>query len=168
MLERALANDSSSTAAIVRALFDHMGAGIEGFYGFFRGIFREIVKIQVGLEEGGAADVMRRRSFERLTALLARGQERGELTRELDAADLARSFDALSNGTINHWLYDGTTGSLREWMNHAAQVFLGPVALAPARDEPVPDLTPLMIGAPSEVERVLARRSRAAPRRNRR
>jgi AcrR family transcriptional regulator len=141
MLERALADEATPTPTLVRALFDHMGAGIEQFHGFYRGVFREIVKIQVGLEEGGAAAQARERALERLVRLLARGQERDELSRGIGPADLACAFDSLANGTITHWLYDDTSGSLRERMGRAAEVFLGRVAAAEKRSEPLPDLS---------------------------
>ena len=38
------------------------------------------------------------------------------------------AIDSLANGTINHWLYEDTSGSLRERMRRAADVFLGSVA----------------------------------------
>jgi AcrR family transcriptional regulator len=141
MLERALADERTSTPTLVRALFDHMGFGIEQFHGFYRGVFREIVKIQVGLEEGGEAARARSRALERLERLLARGQERGELARGIEPADLACAFDSLANGTITHWLYDDTSGSLRERMGRSAEVFLGRVAAAGGRPEPLPDLS---------------------------
>jgi AcrR family transcriptional regulator len=168
MLERALADARTSTPTLVRALFDHMGMGIQGFHDFFRGVFREIMKIQVGLEEGGVADATRRRALERLTRLLARGQARGEITREIGAEDLARSFDALANGTIHHWLFDGTSGSLREWMGRAAEVYLGRVALAQTHGEPLPDLSLARDIATPAPERALPRSARGAARRTRR
>jgi AcrR family transcriptional regulator len=140
MLERALADEKTSTPTLVRALFDHMGSGIEQFHGFYRGVFREIVKLQLGLEEGGEAARARGRALERLERLLARGQARGELSGAIGPADLACAFDSLANGTITHWLYDDTSGSLRERMGRAAEVFLGRVAASGDRVEPLPDL----------------------------
>jgi AcrR family transcriptional regulator len=170
MLERALASESTPVPTLVRALFDHMGFGIEQYHGFYKGVFREIMKMRVGLEEGGEVEATSWRAFGRLTALLARGQERGEITRAAHAADLAAAFDALSNGTIHHWLFDGTEGSLRERMNRAAEIFLGPVAVgrdAPAG--PLPDLfPPPSSGASRALERALPRARRATPRRTRR
>ena len=130
MLDQALADEHSPTPALVRALFEHMGAGIEQFHGFYREVFREIMKIQVGLEEGSAAAHAAERTQERLTRLLARGQQRRELSREFDAADLECAFTSLANGTIDRWLYEDTSGSLRERMRRAAEIFLGPVASA--------------------------------------
>jgi hypothetical protein len=116
-----------------------MGRGIEQFHGFSRGVFREIMKLQVGLEEGGVA--ARARALEQLERLLARGQERGELSGDLPASALAVAFDSLANGTINHWHYDDTSGSLRGCMGAAAKVFLGAVGAAASPEEPLPDLT---------------------------
>ena len=142
MLGRALADERSTAPRLVRALFDLMGFGIEQFYGFYRGVFREIMKMQVGLDEGGSAGGARQRALALLEALIARGQNRGELSADFTARDLAVAFDSLANGTINHWLYDDTSGSLRERMRSAAEIFLRPVAapgLAPDPSPP-PDL----------------------------
>jgi len=128
LLEGALAAEETPTPELVRALFDGMGAGIESFYGFYRGVFREIVRIQVGLEEGGEAAAARARALASLRRLLARGQARGELSRDHAAEDLASAFDSLANGTIVHWLYDDPSGSLRERMGRAVEIFLGAVS----------------------------------------
>jgi hypothetical protein len=101
MLENALADETTSTPTLVRALFDHMGLGIEQFHGFYRGVFREIMKIQVGLLEGGAAASARERALAKVERLIARGQERGELSRDFAANDLAVAIEGLANGTIN-------------------------------------------------------------------
>jgi AcrR family transcriptional regulator len=140
MLANALADETTSTPTLVRALFDQMGGGIEQFHGFYRGVFREIMKIQVGLEEGGVAAQANERARERLERLLARGQERGDLARGFATADLATSFMSLANGTITHWLYEAAAGSLRERMRSAAEIWLGAVAASERRDEPPPAL----------------------------
>jgi AcrR family transcriptional regulator len=141
MLDRALADERSPTPSLVRALFEGM-AGIEQLLSFYRGVFREIMKVLVGLDEGGAAQRARDHALERLERLLARGQQRGELSNQFAAGDLAAAFDSLANGTIMHWLYEDTSGSLRERMRRAVEIFLGTVALGrpAAPDEPLPDL----------------------------
>jgi AcrR family transcriptional regulator len=141
MLDRALADERSSVPSLVRALFEGM-AGIEQLHDFYRGVFREIMKIQVGLDEGGAAARARGSALAKLERLVARGQARGELSSEFAASDLAAAFDSLANGTIVHWLYEDTSGSLRERMRRAVEIFLGTVALGrhAAPDEPLPDL----------------------------
>jgi AcrR family transcriptional regulator len=131
MLEHALADEATGTPALVRALFAHMGAGIAHYYRFYRGVFREIAKLQVGLEEGSRAARARATALDRLTRLLARGQQRGELRADFEALDLARAFDSLSNGTINQWLFEDTSGSLEKRMERAAEIYLGAVALGP-------------------------------------
>jgi AcrR family transcriptional regulator len=148
MLERALADEKTSTPTLVRALFDYMGLGIEQFHGFYRGVFREIMKIQVGLDEGGLAEQANARANERLARLIARGQQRGELARDLETADLVSAFSSLTNGTITRWLYEETAGSLRERMNRAAEILLRPVAQGEVRDEPFPDLFPAQTWVP--------------------
>jgi AcrR family transcriptional regulator len=140
MLDHALADERSATPALVRALFDHMGAGIEQFHGFYREVFREIMKIQVGLEEGSRAAHAAERTQERLTRLLARGQQRGELSQNFSAADLESAFSSLANGTIDRWLYEDASSSLRERMRKAAEIFLGPVASAASLAAPAPDV----------------------------
>lgn len=129
MLEQALADTESRAPALVRALFAQMGAGVEQYHRFYRGVFREIARLQVGLEEGSRAARVRATALDRLTRLLARGQERGELRADVAAAELARAFDSLANGTINQWLFGDTTGSLREGMERVAEIYLGAVAL---------------------------------------
>src|SRR4029453_16061828 len=89
-----------------------MGFGIEQFHGFYRGVFREIMKIQVGLDEGGLAERASERALERL------------------------------GGPITSWLYEAGSGSLRELMRNAAEILLRPVAEGEICDEPLPDLFP--------------------------
>jgi AcrR family transcriptional regulator len=140
MLENALADAATSTPTLVRALFDQMGLGIEQFHAFYRGVFREIMKIQVGLEEGGVAVEADARARARLERLIARGQQRGDLSPAFAIADLVSTFMSLANGTITHWLYEDAAGSLRERMRSAAEIWLGAVATGERGDEPLPDL----------------------------
>jgi AcrR family transcriptional regulator len=143
MLEAALADAHHSTPTLVRALFDQMGMGIQAYHGFYAGVFREIAKLQVGLEEGSGAERARSAALALLVALMARGQQRGELASEHRAEDLAAAFDALANGTITHWLYTDPSKPLRERMQAAAEIFLGPVARGDdEREGPLPDLIP--------------------------
>ena len=148
LLDNALADERTSTPGLVRALFDHMAAGIEQLHGFYRGVFREIMKIQVGLEEGGRAARANERAQERLERLLARGQARGDLSNAFATDDLACAFMSLANGTITRWLYEPAGGSLRERMRSAAEIWLGPVAEGGRAHEPLPDLFGVMRLAP--------------------
>jgi AcrR family transcriptional regulator len=145
MLDLALERDDVPTPALVRALFDRMGEGIEQAHEFYRRVFREIMKVQVGLDEGGAAQRTGLQALERLEQLLVRGQGRGELRADLDVADLARAFDSLANGTIIHWLYDGGSGTLRARMQSVAEIFLGAVATPGSADaQPPADFFPAL------------------------
>ena len=69
MLEAVLADDESATPDLVRALFVHMGA-LESSRIFYTGVFREMMKIQVGLDEGGAAQRMRALTFDLIARLM--------------------------------------------------------------------------------------------------
>lgn len=151
LLENALADRATSTPALIRALFELMGAGIEDDRRFYRAMFREIARLSLGLDEGGPGQLARQAALDRLVQLLTRGQARGELTTEHQPEDLAVAFDSLVFGTITHWLYDDVTEELRVRMQRAAEVFLGRVALT----------------GPDDVEpasvRGLRRRGRKAP-----
>ncbi len=142
MLDRALADEESSTPLLIRALFEHM-AGIESRKRLVQGVYREIARLQVGLGERGSAMFVREQMVSRLGRLLERGQARGEISLDHDAADLARAFDLLAQGTIAHWLVDDPSKSLIDRMRRAAEIFLGPVAIGrrPADREPRPDLS---------------------------
>ncbi|MCG8589678.1 MAG: TetR/AcrR family transcriptional regulator [Proteobacteria bacterium] len=141
MLNTALAHDQHPTPVLVRALFSHM-AGIEMYRSFYSGVFREIVRLRVGLDEGGDAGRMREASLQLLEQLMARGQERGELLARVSAAELAQAFDSLTNGTIVHWLYEDASDSLRARLERTADIFLGAVATdgGASRGEPLPEL----------------------------
>jgi len=127
MLRNALADEGTPTPVLVRALFDQMGAGIEEDRRFYRGVFREMAKVRLGLDEGSLGHRAGKQALELLLQFLARGQERGELSRAHRPEDLASGFDSLVNGTITHWLYGDASESLRERMGRAVEVFLGSV-----------------------------------------
>ena len=84
-------------------------------------------------DPGGARGGRRRRAGGRARARAARAADRARAgarraLARLRAADLASAFRSLANGTINRWLYEDASGSLRERMRSAAEIFLGPVA----------------------------------------
>ncbi len=140
ILARARSHRDASTASLVRALFVHMGEGIAAVHGFYRGIFREIVRTQLALDEGGVVSASRDRALVQLVALLVRGQARGEIDPRHAPEDLAAAFDGLSHGTIVHWLYDEAVSSLPERMRAAAEIFLAGATGPPPDDEPLPDV----------------------------
>ena len=121
MLENALDHEELPVPDLVRALFEQMGAGIEGDPRFYRGVFREIAELQQGFEERAAPKA--------LAKLLRRGQDRAELSTDHRTDDLVRAFSALSNGTITSWLYGNADEPLHVRMRRAAEIFLGPVAV---------------------------------------
>jgi hypothetical protein len=127
MLDEALADDTTPTPVLIRSLFDAMGHGIEQERGFFRGVFREIARIQLGLHEGVVAQQTNADAKVRLLRLIERGQARGELNDRLGSETLADAFHSLVNGTITGWLYADVSDSLKERMHATAEVFLSPV-----------------------------------------
>jgi AcrR family transcriptional regulator len=135
MLDEALADDTTPTPVLIRSLFDAMGHGIEQERGFFRGVFREIARIQLGLHEGVVAQQTNEDAKARLLRLIERGQARGELNDNLRSETLADAFHSLVNGTITGWLYADVSDSLTERMRATAEVFLSPVEVivAPRR-----------------------------------
>ena len=143
LLDRALADEQSPTPMLLRAVFAQMGQGIEQLHRFYKHVFREIAKMQVGLDEGGASARARELTVGRLAELISRGQRRGEISAEHTAEDLAYALDSLTHGTIVHWLYDDPNKSLRDRMGRAVEIYLGSVATGPGavREEPLPDLS---------------------------
>jgi TetR/AcrR family transcriptional regulator of autoinduction and epiphytic fitness len=133
LLDEALADRESAAPDLVRRAFEHMGRGIEEDRRFYRGVFREIAKLSLGLDEGGPGQRTRQEALVRLEKLLTRGQARGELSAEHRPEDLATAFDSLVFGTITHWLYDDASEPLHLRMQRAAEVFLGAIARDPSQ-----------------------------------
>jgi AcrR family transcriptional regulator len=127
MLDEALADDTTPTPRLVRSLCESMGIGIERQRELFQGVFREIARIQLGLDESDVAQQANEDTRVRLVRLVQRGQERGELNDELSAEAVAGAFHSLVNGTITGWLYADVSESLTDRMRAAADVFLSPV-----------------------------------------
>ena len=127
---------------LVRALFRHMGEGIQGVHGFYRGVFREIARLRSGLVEGGRSQRARDQALEQLVELFERGQARGDIAGGPTARDLADAFESLTNGTITSWLYEDPSMPLSERMERAAEILLGAVALEErdARKGPWPNV----------------------------
>ncbi|MGQ0826053.1 MAG: TetR/AcrR family transcriptional regulator [Actinomycetota bacterium] len=128
MLDDALADETTPTPDLLRHLYEEMGKGIESQRGFFRSVFREIVRVQVGLDEGGVAQRANDEAMVRLLRLMERGQRRGDLTDAFDPLALATAFRSLANGTISHWLYGDDPASLVARMQIAVDVLLSPIA----------------------------------------
>lgn len=131
MLDEAFADETTPTPDLLRRLFEDMGKGIEEQRGFFRSVFPEITRIQLGLDEGSVAQRANEETQVRLVRLVERGQRRGELISDFDAGTIAAACAALSNGTITGWLYHDDTAPLVSRMRDAAEVLLSPVELRP-------------------------------------
>ena len=129
MLDEALTDETTPVPTIVRHLCELMANGIESQRPLFRGVFREIARIQFGLDPGEVAQRASERALARLRELFERGQARGELSTAFSTETLATAFHSLTNGTITHWLYQDPRAPLAVRMHEAAEVFLSPVEL---------------------------------------
>ena len=127
MLDRALADERTAVPEQLRSLYEEMGKGIEGQRRLFRGVFREIMRIGLGLDHGSVAQRANDEAVSRVRALIERGQARGEISDAFEAITLAVAFRSLANGTITNWLYEDSTDSLVGRMREAADIFLSPV-----------------------------------------
>jgi TetR/AcrR family transcriptional regulator len=136
MLDQALADETTPTGELVRQLFEEMGAGIESQRRFFRSVFREITRIQLGLDEGSVAQRAQDETQTRLVRLIERGQRRGDISDDFDAATLATACASLSNGTITGWLYHDDEAPLVQRMRDVAEVLLSPVERPVGSTEP--------------------------------
>jgi AcrR family transcriptional regulator len=83
MLDDALADEATPIPLLVRKLCDGMAKGVESQRGLFRGVFREIARIQLGLDAGEVAQRANAAASSRLIHLMERGQQRGELNNAL-------------------------------------------------------------------------------------
>lgn len=142
ILENALADRTTPVPVLVHTLFEVMGNGIANDARFYRTVFREIGRVNVGLEEGGDAQQAYRRAGARIVHLMTRGQARGEIATRFAPEDLATVFDSLVFGTLTEWLYGDDSQPLPTRMQAAAEIFLGPVAqqAADAYVGPKPEL----------------------------
>ncbi len=122
LLENAIEDDDTPVPDLIRALFEVMGVGIEADRRFYRGVFRELAKLTLGLDERAPERSPGARPA--LVKLLQKGQERSEISLEHRADDLALSFNALVNGTITYWLYSDSDESLHLRMHRAAEIFI--------------------------------------------
>src|SRR6266478_2275140 len=141
MLRNALADTVTPTTTLVRALFETMGAGIEEDRRFYRGVFREIAKVRLGLDEGGVGQRAGAAAIELLVKLLARGQQRGELSRAYRAGDRASAFDSRVNADARCSARYARLSSPRCWPR-ARSFTRSSIAAAPARCPTPPSSSP--------------------------
>jgi AcrR family transcriptional regulator len=105
LLDQALQDTTTPTGELVRRLFAQMSRGLEANRAVYREVFGEIRKVSLGLDAEGESPLLRRAAFDRLVALMARGQERGELTDRRPPETLATAFDSLLAGAVTQWLH---------------------------------------------------------------
>ena len=129
MLDAALADDDTPVPMLMLSLCEDMAKGIESQRRLFRGVFREIARIQLGIDTGEVSQRAYDQNRERLILLVERGQARGELETTSSADAIASAFHSLTNGTITNWLYQDPTSPLSERMRDVAEVFLAPVEI---------------------------------------
>ena len=120
MLEKELESSDPVTQKIKRLLVQ-MGRNIQKEKGFYRSIFIEIMRSQVGLveDEKGYTTI-----DELLGALLNQGQEKGEIDGSLDSYQLAEMLTGVYFLTIIHWLNSKSSYSLSGRLETAADIFL--------------------------------------------
>lgn len=124
LLRAAQADEATATPALLRSLFRSMGKGIEANQSLYREVFTEIRKISMGLDGEGASPALRREAFETLTAIFARGQARGDITRQQSASVLATAFDSLLSGAVIQWLHEKRRGGLPTLLASLITIFL--------------------------------------------
>lgn len=124
LLRAALTNEKTATPLLLRDLFTRMGKGIEANQSLYREVFTEIRKVSMGLDSEGASPALRREAFATLTAILERGQVRGDISRQQSATVLATAFDSLLSGAVIHWLHDKRRGRLAVLLASLIDVFL--------------------------------------------
>lgn len=106
MLKAALADDATPTPDLLRKLFQQMGKGIERNRALHREVFAEIRKVAMGLEGAGESPRLKDEAFATLTAIMQRGQDRGEITSTAAPDVLATAFDSLLSGAVIQWLHE--------------------------------------------------------------
>jgi AcrR family transcriptional regulator len=132
MLEEEIAAQAS-TREKIQHLLEGMGKGIEGDKRFYRVVFLEIMRGQMGLV--GEQVSMERATISDLTAsIIAQGQEQGELRSDYSSLQLAEILVGTYNNVILNWLHSDSDYALSERLGEAADFFLsGSVSVALAR-----------------------------------
>lgn len=133
-LEEEIAAQASAREKI-HHLLEEMGKGIEADKRFYRAVFLEIMRGQMGLVGGQVS--MEKSTIGELTAsIIAQGQERGELRSDYPAQQLAEILVGTYNNVILNWLHSATDYSLAQRLKEAADFFLsGSSAVGLARSQ---------------------------------
>ncbi len=120
MLQEELESSDAVTEKIKRLLVQ-MGRNIQREKAFYRTIFIEIMRSQVGLVEDEKDHTT---IDELLGTLLGQGQETGEIDGSLDSYQLAEMLTGIYFLTIIHWLNSKKSYSLSDRLSTAAEIFL--------------------------------------------
>lgn len=124
LLRAALADEKSSTPALLRRLFGQMAKGIAANQNLYREVFVEIRKVSMGLDGEGISPGLKRETFGILTAIFARGQVRGDISSAAPTEVLATAFDSLLSGAVIQWLHARRRESLPDILESLIEVFL--------------------------------------------
>jgi len=128
LLATALADETTSTADILRGLFTAMSRGLERNRALYREVFTEIRKVSMGLDGAGTSPVLRKQAFDMLVRIFARGQKRGDISRDQPAEVLATAFDSLLSGAVTQWLHARQKSALGPLLASLVEVFLNGAA----------------------------------------
>ncbi len=129
-LEEELTTRASARQKI-HHLLEGMGREIEAHRRFYRAVFLEIVRGQMGLV-GGKVKGEKSTIGDLTASILAQGQERGEIRSDYPAQQLAEILVGMYNNVILSWLHSGAHYSLTQRLREAADFFLRGSS-APAR-----------------------------------
>jgi TetR/AcrR family transcriptional regulator, acrAB operon repressor len=124
LLHAALNDTDSPTTKLLRRLFRQMGKGIASNQSLYREVFIEIRKVSMGLDGDGLSPALKHETFDILTSIFARGQDRGEISGAASAEVLATAFDSLLSGAVIQWLHVRRRGSLPAMLESLVDVFL--------------------------------------------
>jgi AcrR family transcriptional regulator len=121
-LEEELTAQASAREKI-HHLLEEMGKGIEADKRFYRAVFLEIMRGQMGLVSGQVS--MEKATIGELTAsILAQGQQARELRSDYSALQLAEILVGIYNNVILNWLHGPGDYSLVQRLKEAADFFL--------------------------------------------
>jgi AcrR family transcriptional regulator len=123
MLEHEVRRDAP-TAEKMGRLLEAMGRGIQADRRFYRTLFTRSV-----LNFGNVR--AERILSDHSAALMREGQQRGEISTEYDAHELADIFIGTYYAIIIRWLHGDGGQSLTERLHHGAAIFLSGVAPSP-------------------------------------
>jgi AcrR family transcriptional regulator len=119
----------------IHHLLEEMGRNIEADKRFYRAVFLEIMRGQMGLV-GGQVSMEKVTISEFTASIIAQGQQQGELRADYPAQQLAEILVGIYNNVILSWLHSETECSLVQRLKEAADCFFcGSAGAMPARQQ---------------------------------